>query len=235
MTEGSTMLRSWKIYPISVFPVFLSKENVSRVGKDRKNNWGRNECFRKLRTEQGTDKILSVFRSPNTSMCNVRITARNLQNTVKKEQSSKSQRWTRTESQKIESQKFTVSLIAVSVISNTKKEKHTNVRTYDVCLYVCMYKIIKSQLRVSKAEMWNSHMNSLWNLLTLKWELDPGVQRLSSSWRQMGGTPRGSATHLWRRELEQWAGDDGRTKKWRWKRVGKRAVKWIAQLKEKLF
>lgn len=139
MTEGkgSTILRSWKNYPISVFPVFLSKENVSRVGKDRKNNWGRNVCFRKLRTEQGTDKILSVFRSPNTSMCNVRITARNPQNTVKKEQSSKSQRWTRTESQKIESQKFANNEFDSSFSHQQhKKEKHTNVSTYDVYMYI---------------------------------------------------------------------------------------------------
>ena len=67
-------------------------------------------CLRKLRTEQGIDKILSVFAAaaakllqscptlcdpidgspPVPGKCNVRITARNLQNTVKKEQSSKS-------------------------------------------------------------------------------------------------------------------------------------------------
>ena len=71
-------------------------------------------CLRELRTEQGTDKILIVFAaaaaakllqscptlcdpidgsppgSPVPGIRNVRITAGNPQNTVKKEQSSKS-------------------------------------------------------------------------------------------------------------------------------------------------
>ena len=131
------------------------------------------------------------------------------------------------------------SLGTVSVINNNKKEKHTNVRTYGGCVCVCVcIKSLRANSESPKPKCGSSHMNSLWNFLTLKWELDPGVQRLSRQLETHGRHTQGHChtsvearirTMGWR-----WPKDKGTTKK-RDGRVGKRIVKWISKLKKELF
>lgn len=75
-----------------------------------------------------------------------------------------------------------------------------NKRNTEMCAhrgYIYIYIIIKSQLRVTKAEMWKQSYELPVKLLRLRVRLDPGVQRVEQAIGDTtGGTARGPATSV---------------------------------------
>ena len=60
--------------------------------------------------------------------------------------------------------------------------------------------------------MWKQSYELTVKLLDFEVRAGPWGAEVEQAMRHMGDTPRGTATHLWRRESEQWAEDDRKTK-----------------------